>query len=193
MEALVLAIVAILAIALTTAVAPKVKVAGPLLLVAIGLGVSLLPFVPPITVDPEIILVGILPPLLYSAAVQLPAIEFRRDFGPVAGLSVLLVLLSSIALAFFFNALVPGLGIYLALALGAILSPTDAVATSIVKRLGISRRVVTLLEGESLLNDATSLVILRVAIAIAVTGSVPEGGVLGSFLWGVLIAVVIGA
>src|SRR5690349_14050096 len=193
MEALVIAILAILAVAVTTAVAPKVKIAGPLLLVALGLVVSLLPFVPAFAVDPEIILVGILPPLLYSAAVQLPAIEFRRDFGAVAGLSVLLVLLSSVALAFFFNAVVPGLGFYLALALGAILSPTDAVATTIVRRLGISRRVVTLLEGESLLNDATSLVILRVAVAIAITGSVPEGGVLGAFVWGVFIAVVIGA
>lgn len=193
MEALVIAILAILAVAVTTAVAPKVKIAGPLLLVALGLVVSLLPFVPAFTVDPEIILVGILPPLLYSAAVQLPAIEFRRDFGAVAGLSVLLVLLSSVALALFFNAVVPGLGLYLALALGAILSPTDAVATAIVRRLGISRRVVTLLEGESLLNDATSLVILRVAVAIAITGSVPEGGVLGAFVWGVFIAVVIGA
>ena len=73
---------------MTSAVAPRIKIAGPLLLVAIGLGVSLLPFVPPVQVEPEIILVGILPPLLYSAAVQLPAIEFRRDFGPIAGLSV---------------------------------------------------------------------------------------------------------
>lgn len=193
MEALVLAILAVLAIAVTTAIAPKVKIAGPLLLVALGLGVSLLPFVPAVAVNPEIILVGILPPLLYSAAVQLPAIEFRRDFGAVAGLSVLLVLVSAVALALFFNAVVPGLGFYLALALGAILSPTDAVATGIVRRLGISRRVVTLLEGESLLNDATSLVILRVAVAIAITASVPEGGVLGAFVWGVFIAVVVGA
>ncbi|WP_243076153.1 sodium:proton antiporter [Microbacterium sp. SS28] len=193
MEALVIAIVGILVIAVTTAVAPRVRIAGPLLLVAIGIGVSLLPFVPAVEVEPDIILVGILPPLLYSAAVRLPAIEFRRDFGPIAGLSVLLVIVSTVVLGFFFNALVPGLGIYLALALGAILSPTDAVATAIVKKLGISRRVVTLLEGESLLNDATSLVLLRVAVAIAVTGSVPEGGIVGVFLWGVLVAVVVGA
>ena len=193
MDPLVLAIIAIVVVAVTSAVAPRIKIAGPLLLVAIGLGVSLLPFVPPVQVEPEIILVGILPPLLYSAAVQLPAIEFRRDFGPIAGLSVLLVLLSSLALGLFFNQLVPGLGIFFALALGAILSPTDAVATAIVKRLGISRRVVTLLEGESLLNDATALVILRVAVAIAVTGITPAGGIMGAFAWGVFIAVLIGA
>jgi len=193
MDPLVLAIGAVLVIAVTTAVAPRVRIAGPLLLVALGIGVSLLPFVPAVEVEPEIILVGILPPLLYSAAVRLPAIEFRRDFGPIAGLSVILVVLSSIVLGLFFNALVPGLGIYLALALGAILSPTDAVATSIVKRLGISRRVVTLLEGESLLNDATSLVILRTAVAVAITGLAPEGGVLGVFVWGIFVAIVVGA
>src|SRR6478735_1777931 len=192
MEALVLAILAILAIAVTTAIAPKIRVAGPLLLVALGLVVSLLPFVPAIAVNPEIILVGILPPLLYSAAVQLPAIEFRRDFGAVAGLSVVLVLVSAVALALLFNAVVPGLGFYLALALGAILSPTDAVATGIVRRLGISRRVVTLLEGESLLNDATSLVILRVSVSVGVEATDAAFGFLPAFAWGVFIAVVIG-
>src|SRR6187402_3142011 len=179
MDPLVLAIGAVLVIAVTTAVAPRVRIAGPLLLVALGIGVSLLPFVPAVEVEPEIILVGILPPLLYSAAVRLPAIEFRRDFGPIAGLSVLLVVLSSAALAVFFLATIPGLSPYIAIGLGAILSPTDAVATSIVKRLGISRRVVTMLEGESLLNDATALVILRVAVAIAVTGITPAGGIMG--------------
>ena len=73
----------------------------------VGIAVSLLPFVPAIEVDPELILVGVLPPLLYSAAVSLPAIEFRRDFGPIAGLSVLLVMFSSVALAFFFIAADP--------------------------------------------------------------------------------------
>ena len=195
MEYLVIAILGVVVVALATAVAPRAKIAGPLLLVAVGIGVSLLPFVPAIEVDPEIILVGVLPPLLYSAAVSLPAIEFRRDFGPIAGLSVLLVLFSSVALAFFFYALIPGLGIYLALALGAILSPTDAVATSIVKRLGISRRVVTMLEGESLLNDATSLVMLPrwPSPSRSRRASASNGGILGTFVWGVLVAIVIGA
>ena len=161
MEVLVLAILAVVVIALATAVAPKLNIAGPLVLVLIGVAVGLLPFVNVPEIDPEWILVGVLPPLLYSAAVALPAIEFRRDFGPIAGLSFLLVLLSSIALGFFFVLVIPGLNLALAVALGAILSPTDAVATSIVKRLGVSGRVVTMLEGESLLNDATALVLLR--------------------------------
>lgn len=193
-DPLVLVIIGVVAIAVATAIGPKLNIAGPLILMLLGLGVSLLPFVAPFTIDPEIILVGVLPPLLYSAAVSLPAIEFRRDFAPIAGLSVILVVLSAVALAFFFVAVIPGIPFLLAVALGAILSPTDAVATSIVKRLGISRRVTTLLEGESLLNDATSLIILRVAVAgIAAGGAFTPGQFIGAFAWGALVAVVIGA
>ena len=193
MEALVVAVIGVVVIALATALAPRVGIAGPLALVAIGIGVSLLPFFPAFEVDPEIILVGVLPPLLYSSAVSLPAIEFRRDFRPIAGLSILLVLISTAALAVFFALVIPGIDAYLAIALGALLGPTDAVATSIVKRLGISPRVVTMLEGESLLNDATSLVLLRTAIAAIAVGSVSIGEAVWAFVWGVIIAVVIGA
>lgn len=193
MEALVVAVIGVVVVALATALAPRVGIAGPLALVAIGIGVSLLPFFPAFEVDPEIILVGVLPPLLYSSAVSLPAIEFRRDFRPIAGLSILLVLVSTAALAFFFVLVVPGIDLYLAIALGALLSPTDAVATSIVKRLGIAPRVVTMLEGESLLNDATSLVLLRTAIAAIAVGSVSISEAVWAFVWGVIIAVVIGA
>jgi CPA1 family monovalent cation:H+ antiporter len=200
-DAIVFLILGVLVIAVTTAVAPKLGLAGPLLLVLIGIAVGMLPFVPAVEVEPDVILVGVLPPLLYSAAVALPAVEFRRDFGPIAGLSVLLVILSSLALAGLFVLAIPGLDPYVAVALGAILSPTDAVATSIVKRLGISRRVVTLLEGESLLNDATALVLLRTMIAaatLALSGSTAGGdapgfGFLPAFLWGVVVAVVVGA
>ncbi|WP_426323150.1 cation:proton antiporter [Microbacterium sp. E-13] len=199
MEALIVVIIAIVVIALATAVAPRVGIAGPLILVLIGSGVSLLPFVEIPEINPEFILIGVLPPLLYSAAVALPAIEFRRDFGPIAGLSFLLVILSSIVLGLFFLAVIPGIHPAVAVALGAILSPTDAVATSIVKRLGVSRRVVTMLEGESLLNDATALVLLRtmiaaVGIATSVSGDTSVGvGFIPAFAWGVLVAVVIGA
>ncbi|MEV5070544.1 sodium:proton antiporter [Microbacterium sp. LMI12-1-1.1] len=199
MEVLIVVIVAIIVIALATAVAPKLGIAGPLILLLIGGAVSLLPFVEIPEINPDWILVGVLPPLLYSAAVALPAIEFRRDFGPIAGLSFLLVILSSIVLGVFFIAVIPGIHPAIAVALGAILSPTDAVATSIVKRLGVSRRVVTMLEGESLLNDATALVLLRtmiasVAVATTVAGDTTVGvGFLPAFAWGVLVAVVVGA
>lgn len=199
MEVLLIAITAIVVIALATAIAPKLGIAGPLVLVLIGAAVSLLPFVEVPEIDPEWILVGILPPLLYSAAVALPAIEFRRDFGPIAGLSFVLVLVSSVVLGLFFVAVIPGIHPAIAVALGAILSPTDAVATSIVKRLGVSRRVVTMLEGESLLNDATALVLMRtmiasVAVATTVAGDATVGvGFLPAFARGVVVAVVVGA
>ncbi len=192
-DILLIGVTVVVVVALATALAPRLGIAGPLALVAIGLGVSMLPFFPAFRISPEVILVGVLPPLLYSSAVSLPAIEFRRDFRPIAGLSILLVLVSTGALAAFFVLVIPGIDLYLAIALGALLSPTDAVATSIVKKLGIAPRVVTMLEGESLLNDATSLVLLRTAIAAIAVGSMPIGSAVLSFGWGVLIAVVIGS
>lgn len=191
-DPLIVVIAGVVVVALATVIGPRFNIAGPLILLAIGAGVSLLPFIPPFAVNPEIILVGVLPPLLYSAAVQLPAVEFRRDFAPIAGLSVLLVVFSSIVLGLFFWAVIPGLGLALGIALGAILSPTDAVATSIAKRLGISPRVVTLLEGESLLNDATALVLLRTATA-AVASGFAFGDALASFAWAVVVALAVGA
>ncbi|AZS35582.1 Sodium, potassium, lithium and rubidium/H(+) antiporter [Microbacterium lemovicicum] len=191
-DQLVIALTFVIVIALTTAVAPRLGIAGPLALVAIGAGVSLLPFMHIDPIDPEIILVGVLPPLLYSAAVSLPAIEFRRDLRPIAGLSVLLVLVSAVALGLFFFWAIPDLGLALSIGLGAILSPTDAVATTIAKRLGISPRVITIVEGESLLNDATALVLLRTAVAAFAAGAVSWGAAIGSFAWGVFLALIIG-
>ncbi|MEV8267417.1 sodium:proton antiporter [Microbacterium sp. NPDC076911] len=197
MEVLLIALGVVVVIALATAVAPRVRIAGPMILVAIGIGVGLLPAVDVPEVDPEWILVGVLPPLLYAAAVRLPALEFRRDFGPIAGLAFVLVILTSLALGAFFIAVIPGIDPLIAIALGAILSPTDAVATAIARRAGISRRVVTMLEGESLLNDATALVLLRtmVAAAAVATSTVADTSVsfLPAFAWGVIAAVVIGA
>lgn len=189
MEALVWLIAGIAAIAASTVLARWLGVAGPLILVAIGIVASL--FLPKISVPAELILVGILPPLLYSAAVRLPAVEFRRDALPIAGLAVLLVVITSLALGTLFFFAIPGLGFPLAVALGAILSPTDAVATGIAKRLGIAPRVITMLEGESLLNDATALVLLRSTVAAAAL-EFSFWGTVGQFAWGVIVAIVIG-
>lgn len=191
MDLLLAGVLALLAIAAATAVSPKLGVAAPLLLVLVGLGVGLLPAVPEFEIDPEWILAGVLPPLLYSAAVSMPAMEFRRDFGAISGLSVVLVVITAVLLGLLFAWLIPGLGIAWGIALGAIVSPTDAVATSIVKRLGVSPRVVAMLEGESLLNDASALVLLRAAIAGA-AASVSIWGVAGSFVYSIVIAAVIG-
>jgi len=192
MELLVIAVLALLAIAGAAAISPRLGVASPLLLVVVGIGVSLLPEVPPFEVDPEWIIAGVLPPLLYSAAVSTPTMEFRRDFTAISGLSIVLVVITSVLLGLLFTWLIPDLGLALGIALGAILSPTDAVATSIVKRLGVSPRVSAMLDGESLLNDASALVLLRAAIAGA-AASVSLWGVVGTFVYSVAVAGVIGA
>ena len=184
-------VLGVIVVALSTSLSKRLGVAGPLILVAIGLAASWLPALASFEVDPELILVGVLPPLLYAAAVRLPAVEFRRDLPSISGLAIALVVVSALAIGGFLTLVLPQLGFPLAVALGAILSPSDAVATSIVKRLGISPRVVTILEGESLLNDATALVLLRSAIA-AVAGGFAFADTVGSFVWGIVAAVVVG-
>lgn len=192
MDLLLVLLIGVVAVAVVTALAERLGVAGPLVLVALGLGIGLLPFVDVPEIDPELILVGVLPPLLYASAVRLPAIEFRRDLAPISGLAVVLVVATSLVLGWFFSLVVPDVGFALGVALGAIISPTDAVATGIAKRLGISARVTTMLEGESLLNDATALVLLRTALLAVVAGSFSFGSAIGAFVWAVLIAIVVG-
>lgn len=191
MNVLIIAVVGLLAVATAGVLAPRVRIAAPLLLVLVGIGVSFLPFVPVVEVDPEWILAGILPPLLYSAAVSVPTMNFRRELNAIGGLSVVLVVLSALVLGVFFAWVIPGLGLWWGIALGAIVSPTDAVATSIVKRSGVSGRVISVLEGESLLNDATALVLLRTAIA-GTAASVTFWGVLGNFAFAVVVAAALG-
>ncbi|WP_413353318.1 cation:proton antiporter [Microbacterium sp. 1P06AB] len=185
-------VVALLVVALTTVVGRWAGIAAPILMVAVGVGGSFLPVFDDFVLDPEWILLGILPPLLYSAAVSMPAMHFRREFGAIAGLSVFLVIGTALALGLFFMIVIPDLGFAWGVALGAIVSPTDAVATSIIKRTPVSKRVVAILEGESLLNDATALVLLRTAIAAA-AASFSFWGAVGTFAYAVVIAVIIGA
>jgi monovalent cation/hydrogen antiporter len=190
-ELLVVGVIALIAIAGAAVLGPRIGVAAPLVLVAVGIVASLVPWIPDARIDPEWILAGVLPPLLYSSAVSMPSMNFRREFGAISGLSVLLVIASSLVLGLFFAWVVPGLGFWWGIALGAIVSPTDAVATSIVKQTSISRRAVSILDGESLLNDATALVLLRTAI-FAAGASFSFWGALGDFAKAVAIAVVIG-
>src|SRR6266536_818810 len=121
--------------------------------------------------DPQIVLVLILPPLLYAAAFQTSLPAFRANLRPILLLAVGLTLFSTVVVGLVAHAVIPGLGLAAALALGAILAPPDAVsATAVARRTGLPRRIVTVLEGESLLNDATALVAYRVAVAAAVSG-----------------------
>ncbi|MCW4457857.1 sodium:proton antiporter [Microbacterium sp. MPKO10] len=189
---LIIAVLGLIVIAAVTTFASRLGVAAPLLLVVLGIGITLFPAVPAIEIDPEWILAGVLPPLLYSASVSMPSVDFRREFTAIGGLSVALVVVSSILLGLFFWWVIPDISLAWGIALGAVVSPTDAVATSIVKGLGVSPRIVTMLEGESLLNDATALVMLRTAIAGA-AAAVSFWGVLGDFVYAILVATAIGA
>ena len=191
MDYLLVGVVAAVLITAVNALAPKVGVAPALVLMVLGVLISLVPAVPAIEIEPEWILAGVLPPLLYSTSVGMPAMDFRRDFTAIGGLSVTLVVGTSVALGALFSLLIPGIGLATGIALGAIISPTDAVATTVVRRLGVGPRVVTVLEGESLLNDASALVLLRSAIA-ATAASVSLWHVAGSFVYAVLVAVVVG-
>jgi CPA1 family monovalent cation:H+ antiporter len=180
-----------LAVIIVTAFAPRLGIAAPLILVGVGVAVSFLPFVSAVELEPELILGGVLPPLLYSSAVSMPTMDFRRDFKLIGGLSVVLVGVTAVLVGVLLYLIVPDINLPMGIALGAIISPTDAVATSIVKKLGVSPRIVTILEGESLLNDASALVVLRSAVA-AMAASVSLAHVAGDFVYAVLVAVAIG-
>lgn len=184
---------ALLVVAGAAAFGPRLRIPAPLILVVVGIALSALPFVNPV-VPPELVLSGILPPLLYASSVSMPSMDLRREFGTISGLSVVLVLVSSLVLGWVFTLLIPGLPFAWGVALGAVVSPTDAVATSIVKGANVSHRVTAILEGESLLNDASALVLLRAAVAAggATAAAVSVPGVIGEFAWSLVAAVVIG-
>jgi CPA1 family monovalent cation:H+ antiporter len=192
MTELLVIVAGFLVIAGATLIAPRLGIAAPLVLVAVGVAASFLPLFAEFDIEPEWILAGILPPLLYSSAVSMPAMNFRREFGAISGLSVALVVGTALLLGLFFMLVIPDLGFAWGVALGAIVSPTDAVATSIIKRTSVSKRVVAILDGESLLNDATALVLLRTAI-VATAASFSFWGAVGTFAYSVAVAVVIGA
>ncbi|MEV7087124.1 Na+/H+ antiporter [Streptomyces sp. NPDC093085] len=159
--------------------ARRTPVAAPLLLVAAGLGASYVPGVPEYTLDPHIVLPLILPPLLYTAAVDSSYLDLRANIRPVAMLSVGYVLFATVAVGWLTYLLVPGLPLTTALVLGAVVAPPDAVAaTAIARRLGLPGRITTILQGESLLNDATAITAFKVALAAAVgAGASWAGGV----------------
>ena len=170
----------------------RTGIAAPLLLVALGIGASFVPAVPDVLIEPEWVLAGVLPPLLYASSVKLPVIDFRRNFAMIGWLSVVMVVGTAVAIGLVVHAAfdVP---LALGIALGAVVSPTDAVAaTSIGKRLGLPHRLMTVLEGESLVNDATALVLLRTA-TMTVAGGFSLLQALGDFGFAVIVAVAVGA
>jgi monovalent cation/hydrogen antiporter len=151
--------------------APILRIPYPILLVLGGLGVGFVPGAPHLELQPEIVLVGFLPPLLYSGAFFTSLRDLRTNARAISLLSVGLVLATLLTVAAVCHAFVDGLSWPVCFVIGAIVAPTDAVAaTAIASRLGLPRRLVTLIEGESLINDATALVAYAFAVAAVVTG-----------------------
>ncbi|HEX4929920.1 MAG TPA: Na+/H+ antiporter [Gaiellaceae bacterium] len=151
---------------------PKLRIPYPILLVLGGLALGFAPGLPTIDLPPDLVLVGVLPPLLYGAAFFTSLRDLRANVRPVGLLAVGLVLLTIVVVAVVAHAIVPGLPWAAAFVLGAVVSPTDPIAaTAIMHRLGAPRRIVNIVEGESLVNDGTALVAYRFAVVAAVSGT----------------------
>jgi len=188
-------------VAALTVLARRLGLPYPILMtvagLALGLVLGLVPDLPRVELPPDIVFLVFLPPVLFSAAYFTSPRELRVNARPIALLAFGLVLVTTVVVGLVVHALVPEMGWAPAFALGAIVSPPDAVAaTAIAQRLGMPRRVVTILEGESLVNDSTALVALRLAVAAVVGGTFSLVEAAGSFvvvsIGGVAIGLAIG-
>lgn len=180
-EELVALLCAVIAVVL---IGRRLKLPYPIALVIGGLCISLVPGLPVIRIDPDKVFLLFLPPLLYAAAWFTSWHEFKANLRPILLLAVGLVVFTTVVVGVVAHALIPGMPLSVAFALGAIVSPPDAVATTaIAQQVHLPKRIVTVLEGESLVNDATGLVALRFAVAAAASGTFSLGHATLEFLW----------
>ena len=165
-------------------VAHKISLPYPIVLVLGGLALGFVPRLPTVNLNPDVVFYFILPALIYPAALFTSWRDFERNLRPILLLAIGLVLATTLAVAWIAHSIVPALPWAAAFALGAIVSPPDAVAaTAIIRRLGVPHRIQVILEGESLVNDATALVALQFAIAALVTGTFSPAYAAGRFVW----------
>jgi monovalent cation/hydrogen antiporter len=176
---LLLAVVTILA-----EVANKIKVPHPILLVLVGIIIGLIPWLPDFALSPEVVFLIFLPPVLYAAAWYTSWPDFKAARRPIGLLAIGCVIFTTCIVAWVTHTFIPGFGWAEAFVLGAIISPPDAVAaTSATKGLGVPRRVITILEGESLVNDATGLIAYKYAVGAVMVGSFVLWQAGLQFLW----------
>ena len=182
----------LIGIVLIAIVADRLRIPYPILLVVAGIGVALLPVKHRIMLDPDLVLLVFLPPLIYDASLDTSVRELRTQWRPILLLAVGLVVATMAAVAVVIHALVPEMGWAVAFTLGAIVSPPDSVsATQIAGKLGLPRRLITILGGEGLMNDATALTAYQVAVA-AVGTTFTVADIFGKFLFAVVVGVAIG-
>jgi monovalent cation/hydrogen antiporter len=184
-------------VAVLVIIARKLVIPYPVFLVLGGLALSFIPHLPEVKLNPTTVFYFFLPPLLYPAALNTSWRDFRRNLRPILLLAIGLVLFTMIAIAYVAHSFIPGLPWAAAFALGAIVSPPDAVAaTSVIRRLSVPRRIEAILEGESLVNDATALVALNFAVVAMVTGTFSLSHAALNFVWaavgGILFGLLIG-
>lgn len=183
----------VLGVLLVNAAATRFRFPAPILLVVVGFAVSFVPGVPGFELEPDVVLAVLLPPLLFAAAFESSAVAIKKLLRPIFQLAVVLILLTALSVAAVLTAVIPAIPFAAALALGAIVAPPDAVAAvAVARRVGLPRRLITILEGESLFNDATSLVTLKVAIAAIGASSIAWAPALGEFAWASLGGIGIG-
>jgi CPA1 family monovalent cation:H+ antiporter len=183
----------LLAIAALLVAAPALHVPYPILLVLGGLALGFIPGVPTLQLPPELVLIAFLPPLLYSAAFFTSLRELRENIRPIGTLAVGLVLATMTAVAVVAHAMVDDMSWGAAFVLGAVVAPTDPLAASaIMHRLGVPRRAITIVEGESLVNDGTALVLYRVAVTAVVAGTFSVWEASWRLVWSVVGGVAIG-
>lgn len=164
--------------------AQRLKISYPIFLVLAGLGISYLPGIPQVSIDPEIIFFLILPPLLYDAAWYTSLKDFWKWKRPISLLAIGLVIVTSSGVAIFSYFHIPGFTLALGFLLGGIVSPPDATASnSILKNVIAPQRVTTILEGESLVNDASGLIVMRFALMAVLTGNFSLNDAISEFLF----------
>lgn len=192
-ENVLLIISLLFAVSMLVMLGQKLRISYPIFLVIGGLCISLIPGIPTITIDPDLVFLIFLPPLLYEAAWYTSWQNFWKWKRPIALLGFGLVLFTSCIVAWFSSEMIPNFTLALGFLLGGIISPPDAVAaTSVLKGLKIPKRVVTVLEGESLVNDASSLIVFRFALAAVTSGSFVFQKAATSFFLVTVMGIVIG-
>lgn len=186
------AVLATLAVA--TLLAPRLRLPQPLALALAGFGLAFVPAVRDIEIDPDLILAGFLPPLLYADAFQTSWRDFRRWLRPIVMLAVGLVAATILTVGLVAKWMLPDLPWSVCFLLGAVVSPTDTVAAqAVIERLRVPRRITAILGGESLVNDATGLVGVHIAVVVTLHGMFSVGKVATQFAWVAGIGILVGA
>ncbi|MEU3505843.1 Na+/H+ antiporter, partial [Streptomyces hundungensis] len=193
MDQLALLLVLLLGAVVTVPLGERLKLPAPVLMTIGGIVMALLPFVPNVSIEPELILPLVLPPLLYASVQRTSWRQFTANVRPIFLLAVALVFVTTAVVAAVANSIVPGLPLGAAVALGALVAPPDPVAaTAVAGSLGLPRRLVSILEGEGLFNDVTAIVLYHVAIAAVVSGSFSWASAAGELVLSAVVAVAVG-